>query len=259
MGATRRYLLTILAGLALTFGLVAPAQATVSAQVTNGQISVTISGKQPKKATLVLAGKSYKLKRAGKTWHTKTLPASVLGSAPGADVKVKYKIKGKARTQKTTIPAGNDGGNNGSAPLFAAPGVDRIGLDAWNAISGYLLNSTFTDCVQGWPNCAVEYRYGHFPNYTMASCRLTSTSGSDIINGLKPFTVIGAEQKADGSWGVSYEEDYGDGQQRFYSWYVGTDGRVFGRYWFASNPNVDPPTEEITGLVWVRGARDCSY
>ncbi len=56
-----------------------------------------------------------------------------------------------------------------------------------------------------------------------------------------------------------YDFDYGDGQDRIYTWFVQPDGSVTGRYWYNADPNLSPPTEEISGLVWIRGAKDCSY
>jgi hypothetical protein len=153
-----------------------------------------------------------------------------------------------------TTPPAADG------PPFSPPGHDLTGVDAANAILPFLANSTFTDCPTGWPTCSVENRYGHFADGTMYYCRLTPTSGSDIINAGHPFQIIGADQKADGSWGVTLKVvSYGDALT-YYTWSVTAAGDASGLYWGPGlNPQTDAPSEQIGQLRWVRGARNCSY
>ncbi len=160
-------------------------------------------------------------------------------------------------TTTTTTPAPappTDG------PPFAPPGHDLTGNPAAQAILPFLANSTFTSCVAGWPNCSVEERYGHFADGSFYYCRLTPSSGSDIINAAHPFTIIGADQKADGSWAVTLQVfSYGNALT-YYTWTVATNGATTGLYWGpGSNPQTNAPTQQITGLQWVRGARNCSY
>ncbi len=152
-----------------------------------------------------------------------------------------------------TPPAATDG------PPFSPPGHDLTGTEAANAILPFLANSTFTDCVTGFPTCAYEERYGHFADGTMYYCRLTPTSGSDIINAGHAFQIIGADQKADGSWAVTLKVvSYGDALT-YYTWSVTTGGVATGLYWGpGANPQTDPGTQ-IGPLQWVRGARNCSY
>lgn len=145
-------------------------------------------------------------------------------------------------------------------PPFAPPGRDLTGTDAANAILPFLANSTFTDCPAGiGVGCVVENRYGHFADGSFYYCRLTPTSGSDIINAPHPFQIIGADQKADGSWAVTLKiVSYGD-QLVYYTWSVTTAGVATGLYW---GPGKDPrsdPAEGLGPLQWVRGARSCSY
>lgn len=151
-----------------------------------------------------------------------------------------------------TTPPAVDG------PPFSPPGKDLTGQDAANAILKYLANSTFTDCVTGWPTCAVEQRYGHFADGNMYYCRLTPTSGSDIINAAAPFQIVGADQKADGSWAVTLQiASYGN--TTHYTWSVTAAGVATGIYW---GPGTDPRVDQGEGigpLQWVRGARNCSY
>ncbi len=92
-------------------------------------------------------------------------------------------------------------------------------------------------------------------------CRLTSTPGADITNYPKPMYILGAEQKANGAWGVSYFFDYGDGQTPHL--HLVRAARWIGdriRYWVQQRTRVSiPPPRRSTGLVWLRGAKDCSY
>ena len=256
-------MLGVLAAVALTLGLVgAPAgAASLTAQPTavteGGRVVITIQGKKPMKATLIVGGTRYQLKRKGKVWRTKPLSAEALAGMSGAKAKVKVRVKGKNKTLKTSIQGTGTNPTTpggGTQPPFAAPGVDREGEQAWEAIKGYFLDSTFTNCPAGWPSCFSEERYGHFANFSQAYCRLTSAEGPDIINPPKAIYVSGAEQKADGSWGVSYDLDYGDNVPRQYLWRVAADGSVEGLYSYNGGP-----AEPITGLVWMRGAKDCRY
>lgn len=167
--------------------------------------------------------------------------------------KLKTPTTGTPAPGTPTTPPAADG------PPFSPPGRDITGTEAANALLKYLANSTFTDCVTGWPTCAVESRYGHFADGSMYYCRLTSSSGSDIINSAHPFQIIGADQKADGSWAVTLQvTSYGDALT-YYTWSVSTAGVATGLYW---GPGKDPRMdagEALGPLQWVRGARNCSY
>ena len=168
--------------------LVGPAAAATRASIISDglRVDVTFTGKKPTKARLIAGGTSYTLKRNGKTWRTKPLTPAQLTSIVGTRAKVKITVGGKQRTVRAMV-TGNAGTptnpttptNPGTPPLFTAPGTDSTGNAAWEAVKGYFANSTLTDCPAGWPNCAVEQRYGYFENGTTWYCRLTSTSGSD--------------------------------------------------------------------------------
>lgn len=198
----------------------------------------------------------------------------MLRALAGTKVSVRVTAAGSRRTTLGTKIATAGGGGTtpggttpggttpGTPSLFGTPGTDSVGQPAYDAIKGFLADSTFTDCPARWPNCAVEQRYGHFANGNVFSCRLTSVgAGSDIINGASPITqILGAEQHADGSWAVSYARD-SYGNTVYYTWHVSATGQVTGLYWGpgTTDPSTTAPTEQISGLVWVRGARDCSY
>ncbi|MEI2784951.1 MAG: hypothetical protein V9E82_04510 [Candidatus Nanopelagicales bacterium] len=248
--------------------LVGPAAAATRASIISDglRVDVTFTGKKPTKARLIAGGASYTLKRNGKTWRTKPLTPAQLTSIVGTRAKVKITVGGKQRTVRAMV-TGNAGTptnpttptNPGTPPLFTAPGTDSTGNAAWEAVKGYFANSTLTDCPAGWPNCAVEQRYGYFENGTTWYCRLTSTSGSDIRSQATITEILGAEQKADGSWAVSYRDE-AYGYPHTYTVRVAANGAGTVQYWASGvDPNTNAPTEVYTGLQWMRGAKDCSY
>lgn len=149
----------------------------------------------------------------------------------------------------------------GAEPLFKPPGRDLTGAEALTSIKGYVANSRFTDCVAGWPNCAVEQRYLFCPNgLDAAYLRLTSSSGSDIIS-YGHVQPVGADQKADGSFAftVSFLLNGKAGNDpsdfSYYTWNVSTAGIATGLYWPpGTNPRDNPANEQIGPLQYVRGA-----
>lgn len=146
-------------------------------------------------------------------------------------------------------------GAPGATPLFAAPAQELSGNDAFNHFSRYLLNARFTDCLAGWPNCAVEERYVHCTTGAWEYHRYTPTSGADI-NSYGSFTVTGAVARTDGSWGVEYiVSAYGN--QYFYSWQVAANGTVTGQYWAAGNAPPNPPNEILGPFAWAQPAGGC--
>lgn len=261
-------LLVVLAAVVSVAGLlVSPAAAagTSASIISDGlRVDVTFTGKKPSKATLVVAGASYKLKRSGKVWRTKPLSAAQIAALSGQKARLKITVGGKKRTVRATVPATGTPPPTtpttpGTTPLFTAPGVDSTGNAAWEAVKGYFANSTLTDCPAGWPNCPVEQRYGYFADGTTWYCRLTSTSGSDIRSQATITQIVGAEQKADGSWAVSYQ-DLAYGYNHFYTVRVSANGAGTVQYWASGvDPNTSAPSEVYTGLQWMRGAKDCSY
>ncbi len=267
----RRVILVGVAGLVLLLSsLVGTAAAATGASITNDgvRVEVTFTGKAPTKARLVVAGASYALTRKGKTWRTKPLSAAQLSALAGQRAALKIRIGTKKRTVRASVPAAaptNPSPTNTTptnptpTPLFTAPGVDSSGPAAFAAIKDYLANSTLTDCPAGWPNCPVEQRFGFFADNTTWYCRLTNTSDSDIRSTATIIETIGAEQKADGSWAVSYK-DLGYGYTHHYTVRVAADGSATVQYWASGvDPYSSAPSEVYTGLQWQRGAKDCSY
>lgn len=241
--------------------------------------------RRPRAVSLVARGRTYRLTRARGsaaavalgTWRSaayKGAAGAAVRALGGKRATLRLRSARGSTSVATTVagattvapgapvapaPATPPAAPPGTPALFAAPGADRTGNEAYEAIKGYLADSRFTDCVSGWPNCAVEQRYGHFADGTQWYCRLTSSSGSDIrsVGGIQQ--ISGAEQKADGSWGVEYHLlSYGN--TVFYSWRVSATGAVTGLYWGpGQSPQTGPAQEAIGPLQWVRGARDCSY
>ena len=142
----------------------------------------------------------------------------------------------------------------GPAPLFEPPGKQLNGDETKPFLEKYLLNSTFTDCVPGWPNCSVEQRYSHAADSSFHYCRLTSVSGADI-NSVGTYGVDSARVEPDGSW-IFHEIVSAYGNESEYEWKVSTTGVVTGAYRFQPSSSI----EQIGPLQYVGGvAKDCSY
>lgn len=144
--------------------------------------------------------------------------------------------------------------NPGPQPLFQKPSGELSGQPAFDHFSRYFLNSRFTDCPAGWPNCAVEERYDHCSSGAWAYHRYTPTSGSDI-NSYGNYQVTGAVAHPDGSWGVEYHV-YAYSTDTFYSWDIAADGTVIGRYWGPGNFPPNPPNQNLGPLKW-KQPTDC--
>jgi hypothetical protein len=143
----------------------------------------------------------------------------------------------------------------GASGPFEKPSGELSGQPAYDHFKRYFLDSRFTDCPAGWPNCAVEERYDHCSNGAWAYHRYTPTSGADI-NSYGTYQVTGAVAHADSSWSVEYVVN-AYGSQSFYSWDVAADGTVLGRYWAPGTAPPSPPSEQLGPLRWQQPA-DCS-
>jgi hypothetical protein len=246
----------------------------------------TLAARQrPKTVRAVAGGRTYKLTRSGTvtgkklgTWRSAAVTgaaATRLQALAGKRITLRIRLRsGRSAALTATVPAAapgggtpgtTPGGGTGSTPLFTPPGRALSGNEAFEAIKGYFLNSRFTDCVAGWPSCAVEQRYVHCPNGGWQYRRLTPSSGSDI-NSVGSLQVRNAAQNADGSWQVAYVAQLGSGTSddsfSFYVWDVSAAGVVTGKYWVpASNSpanGVDrTPDQTIGPLTYAQGAPDC--
>jgi hypothetical protein len=144
----------------------------------------------------------------------------------------------------------------GPTGLFEAPGKQLNGEETKPFLQKYLLNSTFTDCVTGWPSCGgFEDRYSHSADNTFYKCLLKPTSGSDVKS-VGEYGVDNARVEADGSW-TFHEIISWYGYYSAYEWRVSTTGVVEGAY--QSTAGSGTP-EKIGPLQYVGGvAKDCSY
>ncbi len=163
----------------------------------------------------------------------------------------------KCVKRKKVVPAPTPGPAPGPASLFEAPGRVLEGNDAKPFIEKYLLNSTFTDCMTGWPSCGgFENRYSHSSNFTFYKCWLRPTSGSDVKS-VGEYALDGAKIEAAGDW-YFRELIAWYGEYDVYEWHVLQNGAVEG-----SNQPHPPsgPFEKLdSGLTYVGGvAKDCSY
>lgn len=141
--------------------------------------------------------------------------------------------------------------------LFEAPGRVLEGNDAKPFIEKYLLNSTFTDCVKGWPECVggQENRYSHAKDFTFYKCFLRPTSGSDVKS-VGEYGLDGAKIEAAGDW-YFREVIAWYGEYDVYEWHVLQNGVVEG----ANQPNPpNGPSEKLAPLTYIGGvAKTCSY
>jgi hypothetical protein len=174
----------------------------------------------------------------------------------GKKVKVCRKVKGKSTPSAPSVP-GTPAQPPAPAPsgLFEAPGTKLEGEAAKPFLQKYLLNSTFTDCVTGWPSCGgFENRYSHSADNTFYKCLLRPTSGSDVKS-VGEYGVQNARVEPDGSW-IFQETVYWYGNYAAFEWSVSTTGIVNGAY--QSTPGEAP--EKIGPLQYVGGvAKNCSY
>jgi hypothetical protein len=140
------------------------------------------------------------------------------------------------------------------AGLFDAPGRVLEGEEAKPFLQKYLVNSTFTDCVQGWPACGgFENRFSHSADATFYKCLLRPTSGSDVKS-VGEYGFSKAKIEADGSW--YYQEVVAwYGNLTMFEWHVLQNGTVTG-----ANANQGEAPEQIGPLTYVGGvAKDCTY
>jgi hypothetical protein len=215
---------------------------------------------RPRRVSVKAGRTTYRLKRVGAaavsagTWRGKAYRAKAAAKLLGLGgdrVTVRVGTRSGRRSLRSKVSVPSVGGG-GAAPLFAPPGRELIGEEAYNGFKAYFVNSRFTDCPAGWPNCAVEERYNHCANGTGWEYHRISGTGADI-DAVGSYQVTGAQQHADGSWAVEYVVD-SYGSQSFYHWEVATDGSVRGTYWAPGNYPPNPATEQLGPLSWQQPA-----
>lgn len=139
--------------------------------------------------------------------------------------------------------------------VFPDPGHTLEEAEAKEWLKPYLPNSTFTDCVPGWPACGgFENRYSHATDATFYQCWLRPTSGSDVKS-VGEYGVQKAKVNPDGSWLI--QEIVGwYGHYNLFEWEVTDAGVVNG----ANQSDSGGAPEKIGPLTYVGGvAKDCSY
>lgn len=208
-------------------------------------VSVSVAGKKLKlkKATAPSTAKYLTVWQSSNQTGAYAEKLKALGSKK-ASVTTKASAGKITRRTKVALEITPTGGGGGTGPKFPAPGRELTGLEAFNHISPYFLNSAFSDCAAGpWPKCTVEERYVHCPNFSWRYMR-TSGLGSDI-NSYSSFTVSGVTVNANGAWAVSYTTGTGGN----YLWQVDTNGIVNGTYQYGPNP-----AENLGVLYWSQPA-----
>jgi hypothetical protein len=139
--------------------------------------------------------------------------------------------------------------------LFPDPGRTLEEAEAKEYLKPYLPNSTFTDCVKGWPECGgFENRYSHSADATFYQCWLRPTSGSDVKS-VGEYGVQKAKVNPDGSWLIQEIVSW-YGHYNLFEWEVSDTGVVNG----ANQSDSGGAPEKIGPLQYVGGiAKDCSY
>jgi hypothetical protein len=230
----------------------------------NGKVQIAVdltsssaltSRTKPKAVAVKLGKKAYKLKRvrlasaavSAGSWRSSAYGGTAgqkLRAAAGKKVTVKITSRAGTASVRSTLAAPTSGG--GTSGPFEAPGRELSGEETRPFLEKYFVNSRFTDCPAGWPNCAVEERYTHCPNGEQRYQRLTPSSGSDI-NSYGTYFNVNAVVHADGSWAVSYDlQSYGN--VTHYDWQTAKDGTTYGLYTGPSGGQ-----QQLGPLVWVKG------
>jgi hypothetical protein len=229
-----RRLFIAASALAVIAALVAVPGAVAGSHQPDAVASKKKGGKKPSCKKGYVAKKVTK-KNGKKVWRCVKKPVKVCRAATASCV--------------TTPPPPPDG------RIFPAPGRVLEKEEARNYLKPYLPNSTFTDCVTGWPSCGgFENRYSHATDATFYKCLLRPTSGSDVKS-VGEYGFIDARIEADGSWYLQ-EGVYWYGYLSYFEWHSTYTGVIEGAY--KSSAGETP--EKLGPLTYVGGvAKDCSY
>ncbi len=242
--------------------VIAKSASGTTIQVTLSSSRTPSARKKPRSVKVKAAGKTVKLTRAGasaaaaysSSWKSKAFTgayAEKLNALNGKRVKVTVKSRSGSTTSNSKVTLqSSGGGGGGGGPIFASPGSDLVGNDAFNFFSKYLFDSAFSTCAAGpWPFCSFEERYLHCPNFAWGYERTAGGSGDASLN-WSSFTVTGANAFADGSWAVQYTVT---NSGAVYTWRVGANGVATGEYYF--NGSAEP----IGPVYWSQPAITWGY
>ncbi len=136
-----------------------------------------------------------------------------------------------------------------------SPGTQAdSGNEAVPFLEKYLFNSTFTDCPAGWPNCIG--RAALQPHLWRLLLLLPPDLGrrAPTSSTAPRPTRCRTSSSRPTAPGPSTSSVENSGGSSFYEWHVTTNGAVNGAYQFNGGA-----FEQIGGLQYVSGARDCSY
>jgi hypothetical protein len=114
------------------------------------------------------------------------------------------------------------------AVIFDTPPSTIRGEEAFRRIKQYFVNSSFTDCPAGWPNCNTEHRYGHCAGGDLNGTWQYREFPTTITDARGPYHIRDAYQSSSGSWGVTYDVTAPSGATTTYVWSVAPNGRVVG-------------------------------
>lgn len=295
MRSWHRLLITALIGL-LALPAAASAKFAATASVatdgTGVRLVVVLSSstpatgrKAPKSLSATVKGKALQLRKvAGSgagptafgTWRSsvqrgaratavraligKRVPLTVRTAAATKRIKSVAATNGSGGSGGGGTGGGGTGTGGGATPLFTPlPSTNLTGTAAFNAISGFVANSTITDCPTGWPACGgFERRFGIWSNNAFYDCNLRPTSGSDVLFSATIIQTTGANFNTDGSWAISFIVQSPSSSYFAYRFDVAANGSAVARWWSSDrNPAADVSNETITGLQWLRGAKTC--
>jgi hypothetical protein len=135
-------------------------------------------------------------------------------------------------------------------PAFTPPKRRVTGAEAFRRIGRYFINSTFTNCPEGWPACASERRVSHCAGGGIdGDWRQLVLPASVASPQVGRYHVTDASQNPDGSWGITYQVTLDSGVTGYYSWIVRADQTAIGVYALGEDMNY------MYGYRWQQPAR----
>ena len=216
-----------------------------------------VSARTGKRTVRLSRLKGARVVLGGGTWRSTVLKGRTLrGLRASVGKRLTITVMSRAGTVRIRpeLRSRRTGGGRGGPRLFDPPGRELIGTEAFDHFSKYFFDSRFTDCVAGWPFCAVEERYSHCNSTGAWQHHILTPNPATDVHSSGNLEVIYAEAHADGSWLV----DYGviaHGSKSYYHWEVLAGGVVTGRYWAPGTDPQGPPSEQLGLLTWAQPAR----
>jgi hypothetical protein len=234
-------------------------KATLSqASFSSARVVVTISNSRaftsrtrPRSVAVKYGRRTYRLWRVARPARARTAAAatSVWRSAARFDFNglVGRRVAVKVRTgrgatifqRRVTRPKST----------FAPPGRRVTGEEAFRRIGRHFVNSSFTNCPEGWPACSSERRFNHCAGGGIDGDWRQRVLPADVTRSQDGrYHVVDAYQNPDGSWGISYQVTLSSGATGYYSWVVRTDETAIGVY------AVGEDRDQLWGYRWQQPA-----